>query len=156
VKRSGFVALAAVLVLGATPVPSAHQATVDEQSRHVMPFDLNRTMHVFTPTADGGQQVIMVHDGDARIIAEVRSHLRKEASAFAVGDYSDPAKIHGSDMPGLAQLQAGAKRITVMYSNRPDGGAIRYRTSDPKLIAALHRWFAAQVNDHGEHARAGH
>jgi len=82
VKRSGLIVLAAVLLLGATPAPSAHQAIVDERSKHVMPFDLNRTVHVFTPTADGGRQIVMVHDGDAGLIAEVRSHLRKEASAF--------------------------------------------------------------------------
>jgi len=142
--------------MGATPAPSAHQASVDEASKQVMPFDLNRTMHVFTPTTDGGLQIIMVHEGDTALIADVRSHLRKEATAFARGDYSDPARIHGRDMPGLAQLQAGAKRILVTYVARPDGASIRYRTSDPKLVAALHRWFTAQVSDHGAHAMSGH
>jgi hypothetical protein len=156
VKRNVFIALAAALLIGATPAPSAHQAAVDEESKRVMPFDLNRTMHVFTPTADGGLQSIMVHDGSATQIAGVRSHLRKEASAFARGDYSDPARIHGGDMPGLSQLRAGAKRIRVSYAARPDGASIRYRTSDPALIAALHRWFAAQVHDHGAHAMTGH
>ena len=121
-----------------------------------MPFDLNRTMHLFTPSADGGIQIIMVHDGDAALIAGVRAHLRKEATAFARGDYSDPARIHGRGMPGLMQLQAGAKRIAVTYAARRDGASIRFRTADPKLIAALHRWFAAQVHDHGAHAMMGH
>jgi hypothetical protein len=121
-----------------------------------MPFDLNQTMHIFTPTSDGGVQVIMVHDREAGLVANVRSHLRKEAAAFARGDYSDPAEIHGHDMPGLAQLQAGAKRMTVTYAARPDGASIRYRTADARLVAALHRWFAAQVSDHGAHAMMGH
>jgi hypothetical protein len=156
VKRKLFVAVAAAFLLGATPAPSAHQAMVDEQSKHVMPFDLNRTTHVFTPTADGGLQTVLAQVDDATLIAGVRVHLRKEAAAFARGDYSDPAKIHGRDMPGLAQLQAGATRIAVSYASRPEGASIRFRTSDRSLVAALHRWFAAQVKDHGAHAMMGH
>lgn len=121
-----------------------------------MPFDLNRTMHIFEPTPNGGVQSVTVHDGDPKQIALVRSHLHKEAAAFARGDFSDPAAIHGANMPGLAQLRAGAKRIFITYSNTANGAAISYKTSDPKLIAAIHKWFAAQIKDHGAHAMMAH
>lgn len=144
--------LAAVPAL-ADPTPSpAHRARIEQRSETIMPFDLNRTMHVFEPTPDGGVQTVMVHDGDAQQIALVRSHLRKEAAAFARGDFSDPQAIHGANMPGLAQLRAGAKRIVIKYADTANGAAITYKTSDPKLIAAIHEWFAAQVKDHGAHA----
>jgi len=126
---------------------------VEHGSEMVMPFDMNRTMHIFKPTADGGVQSVMVHDGDPKQIALVRSHLRKEAAAFAHGDFSDPAKIHGMDMPGLVQLRAGASRMTVGYADTADGGSIRYKTADRGLVAAIHQWFNAQVRDHGIHAR---
>src|SRR5450755_2594234 len=63
--------------------PSPHEAMVERGSEKVMPFDINRTMHIFKPTADGGVQTVIVHDGDPKQIALVRSHLRKEATAFA-------------------------------------------------------------------------
>lgn len=140
----------------ATAAPSAHEAMVERGSKEVMPFDLNRTMHVFEPTADGGVQTVMVHDGDPHQVALVRSHLRKEAAAFARGNYSDPATIHGATMPGLAQLRAGTVRMVVRYSDSINGASITYKTSDPALIAAIHHWFAAQVKDHGAHAMMAH
>jgi hypothetical protein len=36
------------------------------------------------------------------------------------------------------------------------GAKLTYRTSDAKLVAALHRWFDAQLSDHGTDAMAGH
>jgi len=94
----------------------------------------------------------MVKNGDSKQIALVRSQLRKEAVAFAGGDYRDPAAIHGTDMPGLAALHARAKRVRVRYAEVPNGAAITYVSRDPQLILAVHRWFAAQVDQHGSHA----
>lgn len=117
-----------------------------------MPFDMNRTMHMFTPTASGGVQSVVSSDGDPHRIALIRSHLRKEAQAFARGNFSDPASIHGMTMPGLARLNAGARHIAVRYAETANGARITYTMSDPTLIAAIHDWFAAQVSDHGAHA----
>jgi hypothetical protein len=147
---------AASPALADTATPSSHAAMVERGSAEVMPFDLKRTMHIFEPMPDGGIQTVMVHDGDPQQIELVRSHLRKEATAFARGDFADPAKIHGMNMPGLAQLRAGATRITVSYTQAANGASIRYKTSDPHLVAAVHEWFAAQVMDHGAHAMMIH
>jgi hypothetical protein len=152
-----FSAMLVTLPALADPTPSpSHQAQVEQHSKEVMPFDLNRTMHIFTPTNNGGVQIVMVHDGDPQQIALVRSHLRKEARAFARGDFRDPAAIHGNNMAGLSQLRAGAKRIAISYGATSNGASITYKTSDPSLIAAIHRWFAAQVYDHGAHAMMAH
>ncbi len=128
------------------------QQTVRERSTHVMPFSMDATMHQFEPTKSGGLMTVTVHDGDARQVSLVRAHLQKEAAAFARGNYGDPAYIHGKNMPGLASLSAGAKRITVRYAVLPQGASIAFHTADSELIAALHRWFAAQVSDHGHDA----
>lgn len=50
-----------------------------------------------------------------------------------------------SRMVGLAELRAGASRITVRYEELPAGAILHYTSADP----ALHRWFEAQSGDRG-------
>lgn len=124
-------------------------------SHTVMPFDLGRTVHIFRMTASGGiQRVIAKERGDTTQIGQIRLHLRDEAARFQRGDYSDPARLHGAEMPGLKELQAGASRVTVVYSELPDGAQIAFQTSDLHLLTAIHRWFGAQLSEHGADARA--
>ena len=82
----------------------------------------------------------------------IQAHLKEESEKFRRGDFSDPAKIHGHDMPGLAELKSGAENIEVVYTPLPDGAQIRYTTKDPALLIAIHHWFDAQLSDHGRHA----
>ncbi|RUW60688.1 aspartate carbamoyltransferase [Mesorhizobium sp. M7A.F.Ca.US.008.03.1.1] len=150
--------LAIALTTLLSVVPAAAQQA-DHAAGHaehlgaaVMPFDLARSMHVFTPLSDGGTQAVTSRDGDPAQVELIRAHLRKEADAFARGDYADPSSIHGSAMPGLAELRAGAGRIGVTFATIPAGAHLRFTASDPALVAALHRWFEAQVRDHGADA----
>jgi hypothetical protein len=146
---------AALLMAAAMLAPASaqtRQQIIRDRSTHVMPFSMDATMHQFEPTKTGGLMVVTVHNGDPKQIALVRAHLQKEAAAFARGDYADPAYIHGKSMPGLAALSAGAKRISVRYAALAEGATITFRSADPGLISALHRWFAAQVSDHGHDA----
>ena len=129
------------------------QDEVAERGRTVMPFDLDRTTHTFTPTGDGlVEDVTADRAGDTKQTGLIRAHLAAEARRFQAGDFTDPTRIHGSDMPGLAQLSAGAPRIEIAYQDLPDGARIRFRTDDRALVEALHAWGAAQVSDHGGHA----
>ena len=136
------------------PVASPErQAEVRARAPQVMPFDLAKTHHVFEKLPDGGVQTVSVKDpADTVQIRLVQEHLREEAARFARGDFADPMALHGHAMPGLAELKAGAARIDVAYSGRRDGAAIRYRAAEPALVAGLHRWFEAQVMDHGQDA----
>jgi hypothetical protein len=68
-----------------------HQGHGDHLGASVMPFDLARSTHIFTPTADGGTQELVSKDGDPQQIALIRDHLRKEAAAFARGDFRLPS-----------------------------------------------------------------
>jgi hypothetical protein len=148
-------ALALALVLICTSVVSAEtarQANIERKSAGVMPFSMDETHHVFTPTANGGTQIVMVMDGSSKQLDLVRGHLRKEAAAFARGDFDDPATLHGPSMPGLATLRQRRGRLIVRYSDIVAGGEIVYTSRDPRTIVALHQWFAAQVSDHGSHA----
>ncbi|GAA2208976.1 hypothetical protein GCM10009850_044340 [Nonomuraea monospora] len=135
---------------------AARQAEIAARSRTVMPFDLERTTHRFAKAATGGVQTVTSDDpADAGQVALIREHLTAEAAGFREGDYGDPASIHGGEMPGLRELEAGHDRIDIRYAEAPAGAQITYATSDPALLKALHAWFDAQVTDHGRHAEHG-
>jgi hypothetical protein len=155
VKRRAML-LTLVAFVSAAPAPAddsaAHRANVERNSEMVMPFSMDRTHHIFSPSADGGTQAIVVLDRDPQQIALVRAHLRKESGAFARGDFSDPRAIHGAAMPGLAALQASRGKLHVRYAELSNGAQLVFTSRDPRTIEALHRWFAAQVSDHAGHA----
>jgi hypothetical protein len=135
---------------------AARQADVAARGAEVMPFDLDATTHRFTKTPDGGIQTVIADDPDDEIqIRLVREHLLEERENFARGDFEDPARIHGMDMPGVAELSAGYQRIAVTYSDVPAGAELLYSTTDEHLVSAIHAWFDRQVMDHGAHAEAG-
>lgn len=125
---------------------------VAEAGAGVMPFDLERTTHVFSDEPWGGEQRVISDLAEADQVALIRSHLAEEAGRFARGDFTSPERIHGHDMPGLDVLRESAQALDVRYSDVENGGAIAYRSQDPRVIAALHAWFGAQRSDHGRHA----
>ncbi len=119
------------------------------RAQQVMPFDLNRTTHTFTKTDDGGIQRVVVKDpGDTQNKDLIRAHLRSEARSFRSGNYSDPAKIHGMDMPGVDALEQGVSRVKVVLVEIPGGAQITYTSTEPSLVAAIHDWFDRQSSDH--------
>jgi hypothetical protein len=151
------------VLLTALPVlaEEASKARVDEVARRgaeVMPFSLEQTTHIFTKTEKGGlQQVIVKEIPNTEQVKLIQAHPSKISREFAQGDFSDPARIHGEDMPGLAELKkAKPGEITVEYKELSNGAQISYATDDPALIKAIHRWFDAQLSDHARHAIPGH
>ena len=140
--------LAAVSACGGTDASSDAQL-IDERAAEVMPFDLDKTTHTFDKLPTGGvQTVVAIDPGDAEQIALIQGHLLDEAEMFRQGDYSDPAEIHGMDMPGLEELRDGYREITVEYVELEDGAQLVYTTSDDALVNALHAWFDRQTMDH--------
>jgi len=152
------VAALATIAVGCTqsdPIAD-QQGQVAERGAEVMPFDLDATTHLFTETDDGGIQVVTADDpADQRQIHLIREHLTEERDNFARGDFDDPARIHGHDMPGVAELTAGYTDVSVTYAETPDGARLTYTTDDPQLVDAIHAWFERQVMDHGDDAEAG-
>ena len=155
--------LGAALSITAAFVPAhaadaQRQAEVAQRGGDVMPFSLEATTHVFTKTPRGGiQQVVAKHPTDAAQIRLVRHHLKDIQREFRNGDFSGPAHIHGAEMPGLAQLQAApGGAVQVAYKDIRAGAQLTYTTRDPELVKAVHRWFDAQLADHGADAMAGH
>lgn len=132
---------------------TSRQDEVARTGAEIMPFDLALTTHDFDDTATGGVETVTVNDvRDGRQIELVRSHLAHEATQFGRGDFSDPAKIHGEDMPGLKALAGAGAKLHVSYRALPSGGSLTYSSRDTAVIAAIHAWFAAQRSDHKAHA----
>jgi hypothetical protein len=152
-------ALVIAIAFAASPGVNAQdrQREVAERGATIMPFTLAATTHVFTKSKDGGvQRVIAKSSGDTAQIRKVREHLQQIATQFSRGDFSGPLAIHGAAMPGLAELRASAPgKIAFTYRDHPSGAEIVYKSADPALVGALHRWFDAQLTDHGHDAMAG-
>lgn len=148
--------LAAVAVHAAQPADPARLDAVAERGSHVMPFNLEKTLHIFDKTETGGiQQVIAKDAGDGEQIALIRWHLSVLAKRLAQGDFSGPQRIHGNDMPGVKELSAAGGRVRFDYRELPNGAEIEYRTEDKSLVEAVHRYFDAQLSDHARHAVPG-
>lgn len=140
------------------PASEARLDEVAQRGKHVMPFDLDQTTHVFSKTEQGGvQQVIAKDKADTEQITLIRKHLSEIAVAFEQGDFSGPHQVHGPTMPGLAALKSARKdQIKIAYSELPDGSQIIYASKHPHLVEAIHQWFDAQLSDHARHAVSGH
>ena len=131
------------------------QQRVHHMSHHVMPFDMSKTIHVFRMTESGGVQKVLARDpSETDQILLIRQHLSHEAEKFGRGDYSDPTKLHGADMPGLAELRSNPSKVKVSYSELPAGAQLTFEAKNLSTITAIHRWFGAQLSEHGADARA--
>jgi hypothetical protein len=158
-RRSIRVAAGAVALLTIVACVGARAQTQQEHvhamAHAVMPFDIAKTQHVFTMTTSGGvERVVVRNPADQDQLPLIRQHLQKEAEHFQRGDYSDPALLHGARIAGIDELSRGARRIRVAYAELPDGARIVFTTSDAHLVTAIHRWFGAQLSEHGTDARA--
>lgn len=145
----------AVAAASAAEATGERQAEVRERGAEVMPFALADTLHVFEKTADGGVQRVLARPGHADQVAPIRKHLQDIARQFETRDFSGPAHIHGDDMPGLAELRSADKsELGVVYRELDEGGEVAYTGTNETTRAAIHRWFDAQLSDHGHDASA--
>lgn len=134
----------------------ALEKTADSQAS--LPYAAEKTVQTFTKTAHGGvQHVVVKSAGDTAQIKAVQSHLLKLTDAFKKGDFSTTERIHGKAMPGLAQLKrAKTDDIRFEYKALETGGQIHYSTEYPQYVQALHEWFDAQTQEHGDAVIPGH
>ncbi|HWP56789.1 MAG TPA: hypothetical protein VNL14_02760 [Candidatus Acidoferrales bacterium] len=111
------------------------------------PLDPKKTKQIFQLSPDGGLQTVIVIDAsDETEIAAVQQYLGGIAARFQKGDFSAAAALGGEAIPGVAELKAGAEKMTIRYAPLANGGQIRYIASDPELIRATHRWLMAQLS----------
>ncbi len=131
------------------------QHMIHSESHIVMPFDMNKVTHYFVKNDLGG--ILMIKTKDIKDTAQarlVRSHLKKEYSLFSNGDFSDPKTLHGMNMPGLKVLSQSKDKFKVDYKELPGGAQLTFISKNPEVINAIHRWFDAQLKDHGNDAKS--
>ena len=102
----------------------------------------------------GIQQVIAKDPSDSAQVTLIQQHIQQEVMQFTAGDFSDPMSLHGDDMPGVNELSARAAQINVEHVPLPDSAQITFTSHDLHLITEIHRWFGAQLSDHGSDAIA--
>lgn len=155
VLKLGNVVAVLMLLSSFTAFAQTPQERVHQMSHNIMPFEMAKTVHIFKMTESGGVQRVIARDpSESDQIALIQQHLKHEAERFQRGDYSDPAMLHGTDMPGLKELRAGASGIKVSYVELSAGAEITFETTDLHLLTAIHRWFGAQLSEHGADAKA--
>jgi len=131
------------------------QHHVHHMSPMVMPFDMAKTLHIFKMTERGGLLRVVTREPQWQDqVPLIQGHLKHEAAQFQMGNFADPATLHGAVMPGLKELMHGAAELNVSYQNLEDGGEITFETTDLRLLTAIHRWFGAQLSEHGADAKA--
>jgi len=125
-------------------------AEVRARTQEFAPYSLSQTVQTYTKTVHGGvQHIIVKPPSDPEQIKRVQAYLKKLAEDFKKGDFSQTERIHGPNMPGLAQLKlATADEIKFVFEPLPNGGQIHFSTEYPKYDQALHEWFDAQISEH--------
>ena len=144
------------LLLFSTTAPALEKADskvneVHQRVQQAVPYALDKTLQTFTKTVHGGvQHVVAKSAGDTLQIKLIQEHLLKIANEFRKGNFSATERVHGADMPGLAQLKkAETDDIRYEYKVLENGAQIHYSSEYPQYIQALHEWFDAQAADHG-------
>ncbi len=136
--------------LAAETSSSERKSEVYRRTQQATSYDMNKTLHTFTQTVHGGiQHVVVKSASDKEQIQLIRNNLRKMADDFGKGDFSETERIHGTDMPGLAQLKrAQPNDIKFEYETLENGAQIHYSSEYPQYIEALREWIQAQAVDH--------
>lgn len=131
---------------------------IEQRMQLLLPYIVDQTLESFSKTVHGGIQHVVVKSADNSVqIKVVQTHLRKMVDRYRKGDFSFSEKVHGADMPGLAQLKsAKTDDIKFEYKELSNGGQIHYSSEYPLLVSALHEWIDAQNKAHGNLEIGGH
>ena len=114
-----------------------------------MGFDQDKTEHHFLLQRTGGAIVVTSKDvNDAESIAQIRSHLREIAAAFAEGLFDKPLATHDELPPGAAILSARKALVSYRYRERADGASVQIESSDSAAIKAVHDFLRYQIVEH--------
>ncbi|QPK63807.1 aspartate carbamoyltransferase [Methylomonas sp. LL1] len=138
--------------------PNTPSKNLPQRMKEILPYAVDQTVQTYSKTVHGGVQHLVAKSADDTLqIKLIRDHLRKMAEQFRNGDFSLPERLHGADMPGLAQLKL-AKPDDIRFDYKPleKGGQIHYSSEYPQFVGALHEWIDAQNSEHGNPVLPGH
>lgn len=145
-------------VLALEPNTPERMNEVHRSVQQSVPFNLDETQQSFSKTVHGGIQHITAKSTDNPLLVKsIQTYMLKLANQFRKGDFSDTERMHGANMPGLAQLKkAATDDIKYEYKALENGAQIHFSTEDTHLLDNLHAWFDAQINDHGNAVMPDH
>jgi len=124
-------------------------AAMQTRGARVMGVNQYTSAHVFEDLPDGGRVVLERADAsDTAAITTIRAHMRDIAAAFRAGDFTKPFAVHAQTVPGTDVMTARRSVISYDASDRPRGGAVRIRSSDPAAVEAIHQFLAFQRTEH--------
>lgn len=155
-----FVGLASLPVLSHAVESTTNKSpgSMQQRMQQMLPYSAEKTETTYSKTVHGGvQHVVVKSASDSTQVKAVQEHLRMMVEHYRKGDFSMPERVHGKDMPGLAQLKmAKADDIKFEYKDLENGGQIHFSSEYPQFVSALHEWFDAQISEHGNPAQSGH
>jgi len=142
-------------ILGKDTNLTHRQHMIHAKSPMVMPFDMDKVTHYFIKNGSGGILRIKTKKlNDTVQTSLIRSHLKKEYTLFSNADFKDPKTLHGMKMPGLKTLSESKGKFNVEYENLSDGAQIIFSSKESEVVKAIHKWFDAQIKDHGSDAKS--
>jgi hypothetical protein len=155
-RTARVVAIATLIIrtaAGAQSQPAhdtAHAAHAGMQKRgaEVMGVDQETSVHVFEALPNGGIIELQRAGADTAGARVIRQHLRNIALAFRAGDFSGPAYIHMTSVPGARVMTDRRNYIRYDYRELPRGGALRITTTDFTARKAIWEFIAYQRNEH--------
>jgi hypothetical protein len=114
-----------------------------------MGFDQDAAEHRFIIEPNGGSiQVTTKAGADAKVVADVRAHLKSIAGDFKRGDFSKPFQTHAEVPPGVTGMQRSASAISYTFDEIAGGGVVRIRTRDADALRAIHEFLRYQIAEH--------
>jgi hypothetical protein len=129
---------------------------VQTRGHAAMGVDQYTSEHRFESLPDGGRISLQRDPGDTAGVAQIRTHMRLIAEAFARGDFNLPGFVHDREVPGSAVMAARRSRISYAADALPGGGQVRLTTVDSAALAAIHEFLAFQRHDHRAGNGASH
>lgn len=132
-----------------TPAPrdSAHDA-MQKRGEVAMGVDQYTSVHVFDDLPNGGRIELQRDRSDSAGVNAIRRHLREIVLAFRTGDFSTPAFVHMSTVPGTTVMAERRNLINYHFKELPGGGEVRITTNDPAAISAIHQFLTYQRSEH--------
>jgi len=133
---------------GANAKTDSTFASLQQRGGMAMGVDQYASKHTFDVTADGGRIALQSDTDDSVAVAQIRAHMRLIQHAFAAGDFTTPAFVHGHEMPGTKTMAEKRSAIVYTYGDLPRGGEVRISTSDSTARKAIEEFLAAQRMEH--------
>jgi hypothetical protein len=130
------------------PIQDAHEH-MNARGASGMGFSQSTTVHHFLLQPSGG--VIQVETKDQKDTAardSIRQHLTHIAHAFANADFDIPMFVHDTTPPGVPEMKDLKEKIIYSFQETPAGGQVVLQTSDPRALAAIHKFLRFQIEEH--------